>query len=313
LGYFPPETVIIVGPTGAGKTDFACRLAQRLCGEIVGADAFQIYAGFPLLTAQPSSEQQAAIPHHLIGVIDPRENFDAGRYQRLANPILKSIVARGNTPLVVGGTGLYLKALLGYLDELPLHDLTLREEFSRSDLPSLVERLQRADAEAGKKIDLLNRRRVERALEIILLTGKPLAFSYHSLRSTMPLPVGVRALFIHRDKEDLHARITANVAAMFTHGVEAEVAALPEKKIGMTARMMLGLREIQALQCGKISRTEAMAAITLATRRYAKRQMTWFRNQHSFPQLNLSHFTLPDQPLEEALRLLREQRLLAKA
>ncbi len=304
--------MIIAGPTGVGKTDFSFRLAQQLCGEIVGADAFQIYAGFPLLTAQPPLDQQQAIPHHLIGVIDSRESFDAGRYQCLAGPILKSIVARGKTPIIVGGTGLYLKALLGGLDELPGHNPVLRKEFSRSDLPSLVERLHHADSEAGKRIDLANRRRVERALEIILLTGKPLAFSYTSLRSAMPPPSGVRALLIHRDREDLYARIAANVVAMFTHGVEAEVAALPEEKIGMTAAMTLGLREIRALQRGEISRIEAMAAITLATRRYAKRQMTWFRNQHSFPQLNLSHFAMPNQALEEALRLFQEKSPLAK-
>jgi tRNA dimethylallyltransferase len=268
--------------------------------EIVGADAFQIYAGLPLLTAQPSAVEQAAIPHHLVGSVDPQESYDAGRWLREVEPILHEIVARGRIPLVVGGTGLYVKALLGGLDDLPGNDPALREDFAKLDLPTLLERLRRADPEAVGSVDLLNRRRVERALEIILLTGKPLAASRTSAHKAAASPV--RALLVLRDREELQARIATNVAAMFERGVEAEVAALPEEKIGPTAAMTLGLREIRSLLRGEISRTEALAAITTATRRYAKRQLTWFRNQHAFPHLNLSLFANPDQAVEEALK-----------
>jgi tRNA dimethylallyltransferase len=297
----PTETIIIAGPTGAGKTDLSLRLAEALGGEIVGADAFQIYRGIPVLTAQPSAGEQEKIPHHLIGSVDPSEAYDAGRYRREAVPILEAIVARGKCPIVVGGTGLYVKALLGGLNELPSSNPKLRQGWERLSLSELIMRLSELDADAPGMIDLANRRRVERALEIVLLTGKPLAASR---TGATPPPPGVRALLITRAREELNARIDANVVSMFLRGVEAEVAALPEEKTGPTASMTLGLQDVRLLLRGERSRAEAIAAIATMTRRFAKRQMTWFRNQHDFPILNLSHFPEADQGLTEALRLL---------
>ena len=293
--------MIIAGPTGAGKTALSLRLAGLLGGEIVGADAFQLYAGLPLLTAQPTAAQREIIPHHLIGSVDPAESYDAGRYRREAGLLLKEIVTRGRRPVIVGGTGLYLKSLLGGLDDLPGGDPALREKFSVLELPDLVERLRALDPGAPALIDPANRRRVERALEIVMLTGKPLAASRTGSQEPPP---GVRALLVVRDREDLNGRIAANVEAMFGQGVEAEVEALCEGKTGPTASMALGLREIRSLLRGEISRTAAIESITTATRRYAKRQMTWFRNQHGFPELNLSLFQDADRAEEEALRLL---------
>ena len=298
----PAETIVIVGPTGAGKTDLSLRLAELVGGEIVGLDAFQIYRGLPLLTSQPSTAQQARVPHHLIGSVDPGESFDAGRYRRTAGPILQDVVGRGRIPILVGGTGLYLKALLGGIEELPGSNPALREEFSRLDLPLLIERLRSADPKAEAIIDLANRRRVERALEIILLTGKPLMASRTASQSKSASPM--RGILLLRDREELYARIETNIAAIFARGVESEVAGLTGKEIGATAAMTLGLREIQAHSRGEISREEAMIRIIQSTRRYARRQITWFKNQHSFPTLNLSNVPA-DEALDEALRLLR--------
>lgn len=297
----PAETVLIAGPTGAGKTDLALRLAERLGGEIVGADAFQIYRGLPLLTAQPSAEHQALIPHHLVGSVDPMESFDAGRYLRAATLILDDIAARGRRPIVVGGTGLYVKALLGGLDELPGGDPSLRAGFALMDLPTLFDRLRALDPEAASRIDRANRHRVERALEIVLLTGKPLPAP-----RALPVPhhPGVHPLLVVRERGELNERIAANVRMMWEHGVEAEVASLPPEKLGSTAAKTLGLREIRAVLGGEISSAEAREAITASTRRYAKRQMTWFRNQHAFPVLNLSRFSDPVEALEESCSLL---------
>jgi tRNA dimethylallyltransferase len=297
----PTETVIIAGPTGAGKTDLSLRLAGLLHGEIVGADAFQIYAGLPILTAQPADALHAGIPHHLVGSMDPAEAYDVGRYLREAKPILDDIVARGRTPIVVGGTGLYIKALLGGLEEMPGNDPVLREQFSGQTLAELIARLRELDPEAERLIDLANRRRVERALEIVLLTGKPLSASRTGAKASHH---GIRTLLVTRDREELNARIAANVEAMFERGVEREVALLSEENTGTTASMTLGLRELRALACGEISRDEAQEAITTATRRYAKRQMTWFANQHQFPVLNLSRFPDAAQATDEALCLL---------
>jgi tRNA dimethylallyltransferase len=274
----PAETILLAGPTGAGKTALSLLLAERLGGEIVGADAFQIYAGLPVLTAQPTPQQRARVPHHLVGCIDPRESYDAARYRREALEVLHSIAARGKRPIVVGGTGLYLKALLGGLDDLPPRDPDLRAELAALDLPELVARLQELDPEGACSVDQANRRRVERALEIVMLTGRPLD------RDAGPVvtPVGVLGFLITRSREELTGRIAANVEAMFANGVEAEVAALPEESTGPTASKTLGLADIRSLLRGEITRAECIDRITVATRRYAKRQMTWFRHQHDF-------------------------------
>ena len=280
----PAETILLAGPTGAGKTTISLLLAKHLGGEIVGADAFQIYRGLPILTAQPTPEQQAEIPHHLVGCINPCESYDAARYGRDALEILQSIAARGKRPIVVGGTGLYLKALVGGLDELPPKDPDLRAQLVGLDLPTLVERLRGLDPEGAASIDLANRRRVERALEIVMITGRALD------RRSGPVltPSGVHGFLISRGREELAARIASNVEVMFEAGVQAEVAALPEESTGPTASKTLGLAEIRALLHGEIQKTECIARITVATRRYAKRQMTWFRHQHDFQPIDLS-------------------------
>lgn len=299
----PTETVIIAGPTGAGKTALSIRLAGLINGEIVGADAFQIYAGLPLLTAQPTATQRESVRHHLIGSVDPSESYDAGRYRREAESALQEIELRGRIPIIVGGTGLYLKSLLGGLDELPGNDPALREEFARLGLPILIQRLSALDPEAPSQIDVANRRRVERALEIVVLTGKPLG---SSRRGPRPLPVGVRGILVVRERDELNARITSNVEAMFAQGVESEVAGLPEERVGATASMTLGLREIRSLLRGEMSRAAAIGSIITSTKRYAKRQMTWFRNQHDFPEFKPTPFQDGDQAAEEVLKLLKQ-------
>ena len=301
----PTETILIVGPSGAGKTDLSLRLAGDLRGEIVGADAFQIYAGLPILTAQPSAAARALIPHHLIGSVDPTEAYDTGRYLREVLPVIHDIAARGKRPIVVGGTGLYFKALLGGLHDLPKGDPTLRAELQSLLLPELIGRLQTLDHDAVGMIDVVNRRRVERALEIVMLTGKPLAASRKESQGPTPTPRGVMALLLTRNREELNARIESNVQMMFHQGVVAEVAALPEQHVGPTASMTLGLREIRSLLRNEIPQAQAIEAISSSTRRYAKRQMTWFSHQHDFPKLNLSLFPDPEKSFEEALRLLK--------
>ena len=303
----PAETILLAGPTGAGKTDLSLRLAGHLDGEIVGADAFQIYRGLPILTAQPWPSSRGAIPHHLIGTVDPAEAYDAGRYLREALPIIRDIAARGKRPVVVGGTGLYFKALLGGLHDLPKGDPALRAELQSFSLQDLTARLQSIDPAAISSIDLANRRRVERALEIVLLTGQPLADSRKG--STPPQP-NVATLLITRDREELGVRIAANVQAMFDQGVEnevAEVTALTDDCVGPTALMTLGLREVRALLRGETSKEEAIASIVSATQKYAKRQLTWFRNQHPFPELNLSLYSDPKEAFAQALQLLESR------
>lgn len=299
----PAETLLIAGPTGAGKTDLSLRLAERLGGEVIGADAFQIYADLPLLTAQPSPAELARIPHHLVGSVDLSEPFDTGRYLSAALSAVRDVASRGKRPIVTGGTGLYFKALLGGLDELPPRDPCLRKELADLDLPALTERLRASDPAAAAAVDTANRRRVERALEIVLLTGRPLA---ESRKGPRPMPPGVRALLVTRDRTVLNGRIAANVMSMFARGVEREVASVPEERVGPTASATIGLREIRSLLRGETTRAEATDSIIVSTRRYAKRQMTWFRNQHGFPELDPGGFSSPDAAVKQALRMLGE-------
>jgi tRNA dimethylallyltransferase len=293
----PKSPIYLAGPTGVGKTALALALAERLDAEIVGADAYQIYAGLPLLTAQPSAEERRRVPHHHVGTVSAAETFDAQRYLELARPILAEIAARGKTALIVGGTGLYFRALIDGFAPTPASDATLRAELEEMPLPVLLDRLRAADPAAPGQIDTQNKRRVTRAIEIVELSGRPLAEFRNTPRAN------ARGLLLVRDREDLRRRIAANVEAMFDAGVVEEVRALGEN-VGPTAARAIGFREIQALIRGEMTRAECQDAIVTATRQYAKRQLTWFRNQTTFASLDLTGTQHPSAAVESALHAL---------
>ncbi|HLB34719.1 MAG: tRNA (adenosine(37)-N6)-dimethylallyltransferase MiaA [Verrucomicrobia bacterium RIFCSPHIGHO2_12_FULL_41_10] len=296
----------IVGPTGVGKSSFSIELACQLDGEIIGADAFQLYQGLPLLTAQPSQKQQFVVPHHLIGVLSPTEACDAVRYRALALPVIDEIISRHHLPIVTGGTGFYLRALISSLDPLPPADPLLRAELAQKSHEELIAHLIRIDPAALPQIDSKNRRRVERVIEIITQTEEPLSQVWQKkkeLSAKIPPPFG---LFLLRDRDDLHRRIEANVHMMFDQGVVNEIANFDNIQMSSTASMALGLREIRAYCRGEQTLEETKNAIILATKRYAKRQITWFKNQHSFPYLNLSQFSSIEEAIPAALQLLQK-------
>lgn len=271
----------MTGPTGAGKSSFAVALAERLGGEIIGADAFQIYAGIPLLTSQPTPDLLGRVPHHLIGVIPLGEPCDAARYAAAASRCIGEISARGRLPILVGGTGLYLKALTHGLADLPPADPAARAEIAALDLPAALDRLRQCDPAAPAQIDARNPARVRRALEIVVATGRPLAAS----RSTWSAPAReFRGIVLDRDRDELRLRIADNVDAMFAAGVVEEVRAAANA--GPTASRAIGFREIQALLRGEGDLPACREAIITATRRYAKRQLTWCRNQFAFPSID---------------------------
>lgn len=268
-----------------------------------------MYAGLEILTAQPALP--GSVPHHLIGFLSPAEPFDAARFASLATKLIPEIQARGKTPIVTGGSGLYLKALTHGLADAPPPDPALRDELSALPDDELRRRLDTADPAARALVDFQNPRRVLRALEIHLLTGRTVAESRQSWASK-DTP-GFRGLLLHRDRGELDARIAANVDAMFARGVVAEVAALSGPKSptsafdvqspGPTALHAIGLREIQSLLRSEITEPACRAAIILATRRYAKRQLTWFRNQFNFSVLDLTGLR-HHEALSSALNLL---------
>jgi tRNA dimethylallyltransferase len=293
------RTFFIVGPTATGKSDLAADVAHEVGAEIVSADAFQIYRGLDLLTAKPDISTLAKASHHLIGTTPLYEEMNAEKYRRVASRTIDEIQSRGRLAIVVGGSGLYIKALTHGLARLPESDPKLREKLNAMSLDELRSRLTQLDSEAAGKIDMKNRRRVVRALEICLLTGKPA-----SAQAKERAVAAARGVFVFRDREELYARINRRVERMFEDGVIEEVRAAGE--VSATASQMIGFREIRQLLDGKMSISQCIAAIQQATRRYAKRQLTWFRRQTNFSPLNLSLLT--HNEAEILLRMLSERR-----
>jgi tRNA dimethylallyltransferase len=282
----------IVGPTAVGKSEIAAEVAQRLNADIVSADAFQIYCGLDLLTAKPDHAILAKAPHHLMGAVPLSETMNAQKYRDAA----EKIIARGKPIIVVGGTGLYIRTLTHGLATLPAAHPKLREKLEGTTTEELFRSLGTLDPASAKKIDRNNRRRLIRAVEVCLLSGK--SFSEQRIqwaRSPGILPAAEHrqdgcatadGILLDRDRAELYARINDRVGHMFAAGVIEEVQAA--KKIGPTAAQTLGLREIRSLIAGEISQPDCIAKIQQATRRYAKRQLTWFRRQTNFSLLNLS-------------------------
>jgi len=297
------ETFFIVGPTAVGKTSLAIELAEQFNAEIVNPDAFQIYRGLDILTAKPDSEAQRQVRHHLLGQVSLAETMSAVRFGELACAALADIRSRNKNAIIAGGSGLYLKAITDGFDEVPPPDPMLREELSALSLEQLGLRLRDLNPQLAAGIDLKNPRRVIRAIETASARGRGVRpfvgaavpgggnkIAAETAASTIdaegPEPAGVLLL---RDRDDLYQRINDRVNAMFRSGVEEEVRA--SQDIGPTAANALGLKEIRALIDGKMSRADCIARIQQATRRYAKRQLTWFRHQTTFPQLNLTPFS----------------------
>ena len=276
------DTFFVVGPTGVGKTALAIELAEKSDAEIVNADAFQVYRGLDVLTAKPDGEAQRRVRHHLLGQIPLSETMSAAIFRELACGALADIHLRKKNAIVVGGSGLYLKGITHGFDRVPPPDPKLRDELSALPLKELAEQLRKLSPELAARTDLQNPRRVVRAMEI--------ASASMVVRGLRPATAATACgVLLLRDRADLYQRINDRVSAMFRAGVEKEVRVLPE--VGPTADSALGLEEIRALIAGQISREECIAKIQQATRRYAKRQLTWFRHQTSFPLLNLTPFS----------------------
>jgi tRNA dimethylallyltransferase len=269
---------LIVGPTAVGKSELAAEVAQRLGAEVLSADAFQIYRGLDVLTAKPDAATLAKAPHHLIGAVALSEEMNAEKYRTAAETIL----GRGKPVIVVGGTGLYVKALTHGLASLPSANPKLREKLERATTEELLRSLRTLDPAGAEKIDTGNRRRLIRAVEVCLLTGKRFSEQRTEWNDAPP----GNGILLERERGELYDRINQRVEQMFAAGVVDEVRAA--KDIGPTAAQTLGLREIRALLAGEISKVECIARIQQATRRYAKRQLTWFRRQTNFSSLNLS-------------------------
>jgi tRNA dimethylallyltransferase len=283
MGHVPmPCTFFIVGPTAVGKSEVAADVAHEIGAEIVSADAFQIYGGLNLLTAKPNAATLAKAPHHLIGTTSIHEEMNAEKFRTAAFRAIEEIRSREKMAIVVGGSGLYIKALTHGLTALPQADPNLRAKLNTMTVDELRSKLTGLDPETARKIDQKNRRRLARALEICITTGKRAS----EQREQWAVGDSHRGVFTFRDREELYTRINDRVKTMFDNNVIEEARAAGA--MSSTASQMIGLHQIRELLAGKMSILQCIAEIQQATRRYAKRQLTWFRRQTNFEPLNLS-------------------------
>lgn len=293
------EVLYLTGPTGAGKSAVAVAVALAAGAEVVNADAFQLYRGLDVLTAAPTPDDRARVPHHLYGVLEIEESCDAGRFASMARATLADLDRRRVPAVVVGGSGLYLKALTHGLSDLP-SDAAVRAALAARSLVDKVEELRSLDPVGAATLNLSNERYVDRALEICRLTGLPASESRSAWAA--PDPPDLRGVLLTREREVLYARIDRRVEAMFEAGAVDEVAALAERRMSPTAEKAIGLREIRELLAGRVSSAEAVAAIQQATRRYAKRQLTWFRRERWLKTVCLGPAETPDSAAAVILR-----------
>lgn len=285
-----------VGPTGTGKSAIAVALAERCGGEIINADAYQLYEGLEIVTAKPGAADLRRVPHHLFGSIPTSENIDAAKFERLARKAIAEVGARGRTPLVVGGSGLYVKALTHGLSPLPPSDPGLRAQLEMKSDEDLVAQFQSLDAVGAANTNLKNRRYLIRALEICLLGGRPMSEQKNAWESARPDFCGV---LIQRERAELYDRINARTDEMFAAGLIDEIRALGQ--LSETAGKAIGIREVQRHLDGEIDLDSCVTAIQQATRRYAKRQMNWFGREPGFTSICISTSDDADSAVDRIL------------
>jgi tRNA dimethylallyltransferase len=280
----------LAGPTAVGKSEIALLLAEELHGEIVSVDSMQVYRGLDIGTAKPSSTERAAVPYHLVDIIDLTESFDAARFVEAARAAISNITARGRLPILCGGTGLYFKALLEGLGTAPPADPRVRSKLETIPLPDLLQELATADPETYRRIDRQNPRRVVRALEVIRLTGKPFSRqrAIWSERAQSHREAG-RLWVLTRTPNDLRRRIEARVEEMFRRGLVAETKELLERGLGenRTASQALGYKQVIEFLNRARSLPETIDLVKTRTWQFAKRQLTWFSRQHAFTRITI--------------------------
>ena len=276
-----PRLVIIQGPTATGKSELAVRLAERFNGEIVGADSLQVYRGMIIGTAAPGPDLRSRVPHHLIGIVEPDAPFTAADFARVAGQAIVDIFQRGGTPIVVGGTGLYIRALLGGLIDAPAGDADIRRELGewaeREGIRALLRELELVDPETAARLHPNDRRRIIRALEICRITGRPFSCltSEHGFREAR---YDVLKIGLNRDRTELYRRVEERVDLMLAAGFVDEVRGLRARGFSPELKSMrsIGYKEICRYLAGDISLNEATELIKRDTRHYLKRQLTWF-------------------------------------
>jgi len=279
------SAVLIAGATATGKSALAMSLAEKIGGVIVNADSMQVYRDLRIITARPTAEDEARIPHRLYGHVDAAVNYSVGAWCRDAGNALKEIVHQGRVPILVGGTGLYFRALTTGLAAVPPIPADIRadvrDRLQRQGAPVLHAELMQLDPTTARRVTVNDRSRISRALEVVLATGRPLS-DWH--RDGLPALIDAKRtakVFLICERKELIQRIETRFAGMLKEGAIEEVRRLAVRKLdkSLPAMKAHGVPWLMRFLNGEISRDEAAAGAIMDTRRYAKRQLTWFRNQ----------------------------------
>ena len=278
-----PQIITIAGPTASGKTALSILLAKEMDGEIVSCDSMQVYKDMDIGTAKPTPEEQEGIPHHMLSVAEPWEDFSVSRYCAMADPIVEDILRRGKSPIIVGGTGLYMDALIRGNAFAPCPSTGRREELealaASQGIEAVIERLQKADPESAARLHPSDQKRIIRAMEVYLETGMTITEHNRKTQEIPPKYHPIRFALTDRQRQTLYDRIDRRVDTMVEAGLIEEIQGLlargiPEK---CTAMQAIGYKEFVAALHGACSLEEAAGQVKQSSRRYAKRQLTWFR------------------------------------
>ncbi len=304
------QIICIAGPTASGKTALAVELAKELNGEVVSCDSMQIYKYMDIGTAKPTKEEMQGIPHHMIDVAEPQEDFSVSRYCEMASPILDDVIARGKTAIIAGGTGLYMDSLIRGNSFAPFPSTGRRQELERradrEGIEVLMQWLREIDPETAARLHLSDRKRIIRALEIYLETGETM--TTHNLK-TQAFPPRYSPIWLGLDfaeRQQLYDRIDLRVGLMLEQGLMDEIRSLFARGIPAkcTAMQAIGYKEFTGALEGHCSVEEAADLVRQSSRRYAKRQLTWFRRNKNIHWLRRKKGENTEQILQAALQLL---------
>lgn len=285
-----PPVPVFLGPTAVGKTEVALALCEQLGGEVIGADSRQVYRGLELGSAAPTAAERRRVPHHLVGFLEPTAQLTAAEFRDLAEAAIADILARGRTPLVVAGTGFYLSTLVyGWSLTGVAADEAVRRRLEQLGTEALYARLRDVDPAAAGRLAPADRKRVIRALEVFDLTGTTLS-EHHRLAGTRPVPYDYHLFGLERGRAELYGRIERRVEDMVARGWPAEVESLQRSGLTGDERALegLGYRRLLAALRGETTLAEAVALTKQDTRRFAKRQMTWFRKMAEATWIDVS-------------------------
>lgn len=300
--------ICIAGPTASGKTALSLALARELDAEIVSCDSMQVYRRMDIGTAKPSPAERAGIVHHMLDVAEPWEDFSVSRYCAMAGPIVNDILSRGKAAIVVGGTGLYMDNLIKGTDFAPFPSTGVRERLENTPIEEVYRQLQAVDPVSAQRLHLSDKKRIIRALEIYLETGETM--TEHDLR-TQAIPPKYRPLWFalaDEDRQDLYHRIDRRVGDMLEAGLINEIRGLLDSGIPAkaTALQAIGYKEFVGALGGECTLEEAADQVRQSSRRYAKRQLTWFRRNPAIHWLVRGKGSGSDEILSAARQILHE-------